>query len=120
MTWNYIKHSGNRYEHREVAEAAIGKPLPAGAEVHHVNGDGRDNRPENLVILQNRKEHMAIHYRQRALDASGNANYVKCEYCKEYDDPDSADVYSAVRGNGSFRARHRSCHAAANRKRTED
>jgi 5-methylcytosine-specific restriction endonuclease McrA len=27
----------------------LGKPLPL--QLHHVNGDGKDNRPENLQIL---------------------------------------------------------------------
>jgi hypothetical protein len=31
-----------RYEHIVLAERALGKPLPAGAEVHHVNGDKSD------------------------------------------------------------------------------
>ncbi len=115
MTWNYKKHAGNVYEHHLVAASALGKDLPSGVVVHHVNGDGRDNRPENLVILQSKAEHNTLHRRQRALDACGNPDFVRCEYCKEYGDPESDDVYSAFRPNGHIRARHRSCHAEANR-----
>ena len=114
MSWNYQKNSTG-YEHIAIAEKALGKSLPQGAEVHHLNGDGRDNQPENLIILQNRAEHMAMHYRERAYDASGHAHYVKCEYCKQYDDPDN-DMYTQARPKSGFRARHRSCHREANRR----
>ncbi len=41
------------YEHRLV----MGRPP---GEVHHVNGDKADNRPENLVVLS-KHEHAALH-----------------------------------------------------------
>jgi hypothetical protein len=41
------------YEHRLVMERPTG-------EVHHVNGDKADNRPENLVVLSKR-EHATLH-----------------------------------------------------------
>ncbi len=53
-------------EARTVAERALGHPLPKGAEVHHVNGRPRDNRPQNLVICQNRAYHLFLHERMRA------------------------------------------------------
>jgi hypothetical protein len=103
--------SGRSYQHIAVVEAAIGKPLPAGALVHHVNGNQRDNRPENLVACQDRAYHALLHQRQRALVACGNASFRKCKYCKRYDDP------ANLRGLGKAKAGyHRACQLDKNRK----
>ena len=114
MTWNYIKHSGNEYEHISIAERALGKKLPSGVVVHHVNGDGCDNRPNNLVILQSKAEHNTLHRRARAFDATGNADSLKCVYCKEWDQPEN--MYVRQRPRSGIEARHRACHAHANRR----
>lgn len=76
-----------RMEHDLIAERALGKPLPQGACVHHANRDPSDNRNENLVVCPNQKYHSLLHQRMRAYDACGNANWRKCSYCKQYDDP---------------------------------
>lgn len=71
------------FEHILVAERAIRRFLPTGAVVHHVNDDGADNRSENLVILQNNSEHMALHRRRRILRAGGDPwTQAICSTCR--------------------------------------
>lgn len=52
-------------EHRLVMMRMVNGPLPSGHDVHHLNGDKTDNRPENLVIMT-RSEHMSLHESDRA------------------------------------------------------
>lgn len=56
-----------KYQHVVVAETALGKPLPKGAEVHHWNEIRSDNRPENLVVCPDHSYHMLLHRRARKL-----------------------------------------------------
>ena len=51
--------SGRIMEHRLVAEQVLGRPLSPDEQVHHINGDKADNRPENLFVLSP-AEHTAI------------------------------------------------------------
>jgi hypothetical protein len=44
------KADGTILEHRLVMSELIGRPLVKGENVHHKNGDGFDNRPENLEL----------------------------------------------------------------------
>lgn len=71
---------GYVYEHILIAEKALGKYLPPKAIVHH-------HTPEQLVVGENQGYHMLIHQRQRALEACGHADWLKCPFCKQYDDP---------------------------------
>jgi hypothetical protein len=82
-----IFHTGGvmKKDHVLMAEKAIGKPLPAGAEVHHVNEIRSDNRPENLVVCPSRKYHALLHARTRAYDECGHADWRRCAICKQYD-----------------------------------
>ena len=73
--------------HVLVAERALGKRLPKGAEVHHVDYDRSNDRNDNLVICPNRAYHRLLHARTDALNACGHADWRRCGICKQYDAP---------------------------------
>lgn len=50
--------------HRIRAEHALGRPLPKGVEVHHVDRDPW-NATARLVICENHAYHMFLHRRMR-------------------------------------------------------
>lgn len=102
-------NAGYVLEHVLIVERALGKPLPVGAEVHHVDEDKANNDTSNLVLCQDRAYHMLLHRRQRALDACGNANAHRCKYCGGYDNQDDITVENLRAG--FFSAYHRRCGA---------
>jgi HNH endonuclease len=74
-------------KHIAVAEKALGKKLPTGVIVHHVDENTLNNLPTNLVICPDEAYHKLLHRRMRAEKACGDANYQKCQYCQTWDDP---------------------------------
>lgn len=64
------------------AERALGKPLPAGAIVHHADGSRSEHAP--LVICQDYAYHQFLHIRMRVQAAGGNPNTeALCRGCRE-------------------------------------
>ena len=68
----FYRSGKHEAEHRVIAERVLGKLLPVGAEVHHVNTDKTDNRTCNLAILQDTREHLELHRKMRVRAAGGN------------------------------------------------
>jgi hypothetical protein len=107
--------NGQVREHFLIVERAMGRLLPADAEVHHVDGNGRNNANANLVVCQDHAYHMLLHQRQRAFDACGDANALRCGYCFGYDRQQTMVRYKSRFGND--RGAHRDCVKAHNARR---
>jgi hypothetical protein len=56
-------------QHRLVMEMRLGRFLRDHEVVHHINGDTKDNRRENLVVCKSPGKHSAEHHTSR--DAKG-------------------------------------------------
>lgn len=97
------KNGRRNLEHIHVAERALGRPLPPGAVVHHVDEDKANNAPTNLVICPDQAYHHLLHQRMRAMDACGNPNWRRCELCGQWDDP--ANMLTWARGQ----TKHAAC-----------
>lgn len=113
------KNLGNdeyRGEHVLIAENILGRRLPKGAEIHHIDGNKRNNVPSNLIICPSRAYHMLLHMRERAFDACGNANWMRCYLCKEYDAPERLFKY-VPKGRLTPYSFHRRCQNEYARKR---
>jgi len=55
------RSNGYVFEHRLVMEKNLRRPLLQTEVVHHINGDPRDNRRENLALCNNQSSHQDVH-----------------------------------------------------------
>ena len=91
-------------EHIHIAEVAIGKKLPKGAMVHHVDGNPRNNAGSNLVICPSDAYHKLLHNRQNSLRETGHLDWRMCHICKKWDAP--GNLYFRKSRPGQW---HRAC-----------
>ena len=112
----YKNGSGGKRKHVNVAEAVLGRPMPDGAIVHHIDGNRRNNEKWNLAIFPSENYHQLIHLRQRALEASGNPEYRKCPFCKSWGNPKEMIVVGDVPKRNK-RYCHRKCKSEYERNR---
>jgi hypothetical protein len=67
---NAIKKGRYIAEHRYNLEQKIGRLLERSEVSHHINGDKKDNRPENLEVLTD-SEHNKQHAKSRKRKSDG-------------------------------------------------
>lgn len=82
-----------RRAHVIIAEKALGRDLPNGAEVHHVDGNKTNNDNSNLIICPNRAYHRLLHLRTAALNACGNPQWRLCIFRHKHDAIDRMIVH---------------------------
>lgn len=88
----YAGNYKNQYEHILLVEKVLGRKLPEGAEVHHFDGNRTNNKHSNLIVCQDHAYHMLLHRRARAYKACGHADWLKCFFCKTWDDTINLNV----------------------------
>jgi len=65
---SYEKTYG-RHTHRIIAEQKLGRPLKKGEIVHHIDGNKRNNDPDNLAVMS-QSEHARLHFTKNGGDAN--------------------------------------------------
>ncbi len=106
-------HSVNLGTHRVnmhtlIVEKILGHALPLKAEIHHFDGNGKNNKNDNLIVCPSAAYHKLLHRRTEALDKCGHANWLKCVFCKKFDAPENLHLYMP-KDQTSPRANHGEC-----------
>ncbi len=91
-----VHNSYRGNEHAAIAERVLGKRLPDGSEVHHIDGDRRNNANRNLVICQDNAYHTLLHMRSETVRAGGDPNSHRL--CRACDCVKPLDAFSRHRG----------------------
>ena len=101
------RYSRQIWYHVLIVEYFFGGSIPRGNVIHHIDENRLNNETWNLMVCS-REQHPIIHKRLKAEKECGNADWRRCNYCKQYDDP--KNLY--LSGTGGY---HRVCSAKYNR-----
>lgn len=70
---------GYAYEHRVVLSEKLGRLLEKGEKTHHIDGDRKNNNPENLKLVTGNAEHYYEHRKTSNLRKPHEPNLIiKC------------------------------------------
>ena len=74
-------------EHVLVAEQKLGRRLNDGETVHHIDGNKKNNNPNNLIVFASNSDHISCHHGHEIYEVNG-IWYAKpkieiCEWCKK-------------------------------------
>jgi len=69
MSPHHYPAIGQQKIHLVMAQRALGKPLPRGCQVHHVDENPNNHTPGNLVICQDQAYHQLLHRRAKVVRA---------------------------------------------------
>ena len=87
------KHRSQVFTYRLEVEARIGRYLKPTEQVHH---HYNKNGSATLIVCENQAYHGLLHRRERALRYCGHANWERCVFCKQYDDPKNLVIKQQV------------------------
>lgn len=78
--YKVIKVNGkSKDEHRHIMEQHLNKKLNYNETIHHINGNGKDNRIENLEIIS-RSQHTKNQWKKYR---KNNNVHLKCPWCQK-------------------------------------
>jgi len=101
--------NGYILEHRFLVEKHIGRYLGKHEIVHHINGNPRDNRIDNLKLCSSVGEHLKHHYR-KFHNLNNNEKYRQCSICHKIFKLSVSNFHKSKRSPYGLRYQCKKCH----------
>lgn len=86
---------GYVYQHILVAESILGRPLTCNEVVHHIDGNRKNNSPDNLMIFASDSDHVSFH--KGCICVNNNGTY------ERIDKPLHEDAFCKLCGNPVYK-----------------